>query len=373
MFQYATDRFAETAPAPLALAVVVPTFNERDNIAPLIERLETALLGIEWEAVFVDDNSTDGTAARVIEIARTDRRIRLVSRHGRRGLSTAVTEGMLASAAPVLAVIDADMQHDESILATLYRSVADEGQDLAIGTRYSAGGSIGDWDARRARVSTVSTRLAALVLRTRVSDPMSGFFAIRREAFLASLPRLSGMGYKILLDIIASAPAPLAIREIPYCFRRRETGESKLDAMVAMEYALLLADKTVGRLVPIRFLMFAGVGALGLVVHLALLGAIIGLGLPFTAAQTSAVVASMAFNFLLNNRFTYRDRRLTGLAFWRGMASFYLVCGLGALGNVGVGTLVYGTAHTWWLAGAAGAAIGAVWNYAATSCLTWRR
>lgn len=359
---------------PLQLAVIVPTFNEHDNIPLLVQRLRHVLQGLHWEAVFVDDNSPDDTSGAVAKIAATDPRIRLVHRIGRRGLSSAVVEGMLATVAPVVAVIDGDLQHDESVLVSLFEAVASGECDLAVGTRYCDGGSIGSWDKSRAAVSQAGTRLAKLVLGTQLNDPMSGFFAVRRDALIAAVPGLSSIGYKILLDIVASSPVPLRIREIPYTFRERVNGASKLDSAILIEFAILLFDKLVGRWLPPRFVMFLAVGALGLLVHLAILGLALNvLGTSFIFAQTTAVIVSMTGNYFLNNQLTYRDRRRTGFAFVTGLISFYLICGLGALANVGIGNLIYGGGQRWWIAGVIGAAIGSVWNYAASSCLTWRR
>lgn len=374
MFAFAQTQFAEAATRPLELAVVIPTFNEGQNVEPLIEKLSIALAGIEHELIFVDDGSSDETVERVTRHALGNPRIRLIRRYGRRGLSSAVVEGMLASAAPVLAVIDADLQHDETILPQLYAAVAEGKADVAIGTRYAGGGSTGDWQESRVRISRFATGLARTVLHVPLSDPMSGFFAIGREAFLASRPRLSSFGYKIMLDLIASAPAPLAIREIPYRFRPRVAGDSKLDGAIAFEYGLLLADKTVGRFVPLRFLMFLGVGALGLVVHLATLAALIeASALPFWAAQSVALCCAMTCNFLLNNAFTYRDRRRRGMGLIYGLLGFYLACALGGIANVRIGSLMVETGAPWWMAGTAGACIGALWNYVASSVLSWKK
>lgn len=373
MRQYALEHFAAVETRPLELTVVIPTLNERENVEPLLARLATALNGIEWEAMFVDDASTDGTPDLISRIAQSDRRVRLVRRFGRRGLASAVVEGMLASTAPVVAVVDGDMQHDEAILPSLYQAVA-QGADLGVGTRYAAGGTIGDWDRGRARVSDFATRLAAPLLKTPLSDPMSGFFAIRREALMAALPRLSIVGYKILLDLVASSPKPLRVTEIPYSFRGRQAGASKLDSAVALEYVELLLDKLVGRWIPVKLIFFGAIGGLGLLVHLALLGLAHGVfTFGFTAAQTTAVLGAMTFNFILNNRLTYRNRRLRGAAWVKGLISFWLVCSIGAVGNVGVGSLVYASAYEWWVAGVAGALIGSIWNYVASGWLTWSR
>jgi dolichol-phosphate mannosyltransferase len=360
-------------PGPLELAVVIPTFNEADNVRPLLARLKVALAGVRWEAIFVDDNSTDGTADLVRSIGIEDSSVRVVQRIGRRGLSSAVVEGMLATSAPVLAVIDADMQHDETILPDLHRAVAAEGYDLAIGSRYADGGSLGGWCAQRQQISRAATRLAHQVLRTEISDPMSGFFAVSRPALVRALPRLSSIGFKILVDIVASSPSVPRIKEVPYGFRERTAGESKLGSLVVWEYLTLLLDKLVGHLVPVRFLLFALTGGLGLGVHLAVLGALLALGTPFAWAQGLAVTAAMTFNYAVNNMLTYRDRQRRGWRFVTGLLSFYAVCLVGAVANVGIGTYVYEAAFTWWLAGAAGAVVGAVWNYAASSIFTWRK
>jgi dolichol-phosphate mannosyltransferase len=374
MFAFAPSQFVPIPTRSLQLAVIIPTFNEAENVEPLLQRLALALQDVAWEAIFVDDGSTDSTPAILTAIAASDPRVRLIRRFGRRGLSTAVVEGMLASAAPVFAVIDADLQHDESILPKLLSAITDGGADLAVGTRYGQGGSTGNWQQTRLQMSRTATKVAAALLRVRLSDPMSGFFAIRREAFMASLPNLSSLGYKILLDIVASSPKPLSIHEEAYQFRARVAGESKLDAAIAFEYALLLADKTIGRFVPLRLMMFLGVGTLGLAVNLALLALLVTVcALPFWAAQTIAVSGAMTFNFLLNNIFTYRDRRLKGLALLRGLFAFYLACSLGGAANVEVGSRLLDAGGEWWMAGIMGAVVGSLWNYVASSVLTWKR
>lgn len=377
MLQFAKDHFvaadAMADGGPLQLTVVVPTLNERDNVGAIARRIDEALVGIRYEIIFVDDASSDGTPDIISDMAQADRRVRLIRRFGRRGLASAVIEGVFASTTPVIAVVDADGQHDESVLPDLYRAVAG-GHDLAVGTRYCAGGSTGDWDAARVRVSNIATRLAGPLLRTPLSDPMSGFFAARRDVILAAVPKLSSVGYKILLDLVASSPQPLTVREIPYRFRNRTAGASKLDGAVALEYVELLLDKLVGRWVPVKLLMFGAIGSLGVGVHLGVLGLLLSvLGVGFMGAQAAAVLTAMTFNFLLNNRLTYRDRQLRGSAMIKGLVVFCAVCSVGAVANVGIGSLVYASAHQWVIAGVAGALVGSVWNYVASGWLTWAR
>jgi dolichol-phosphate mannosyltransferase len=364
-------------PSP-ELSVIVPTFNERENVAELVRRLDDVLHGTAWEVIFVDDDSPDGTAALVRELGRKDPRVRVVQRVNRRGLSTACVEGMLASSSPYLAVMDADLQHDERILPDLLAAVRDEGIDLAVGSRYMLGGGTGDWSADRQLVSRFATRLSRLVLKADLKDPMSGFFLLRREVLEEAVHDLSGIGFKILLDIFASVPRPLRFREVPYTFRPRQAGESKLDSVVAWEYLIMLLDKSIGRYVPIRFVPFAFIGGIGVFVHMAVLWVVFqAMDRSFVAGQTIATLVAMTSNFFLNNMFTYRDRRLRGWGLVRGWVSFTLACSLGAVANVGIATYLFESDAAgdigWVLSALAGIIVGAVWNYAVTSVYTWSK
>ena len=354
------------------LCVVVPVLNERANIAPLVARLRHVLAGIAWEVIFVDDDSRDGTREAVAAIGREDARVRLLHRIGRRGLSSAFIEGAQASLAPYVAAMDGDLQHDEALLPVMLQTIRERRLDIVVASRHTGAGSIGDWKKSRARISDVATLLGRRVIQADISDPMSGFFMVERGAFAAAMPLLSGQGFKILLDLFTSSPRPLAFAEIPYTFRRRQHGESKLDTLVAWEYLMLLLQKLVGPAVPVRFLLFSLIGALGVVTHLTTL--YVGthvLGTGFAWAQAAATLVAMTGNFLLNNLFTYRDRRLRGRRLLGGLLSFYAVCGAGAVANVGIAAHLAGDHQAWWLAGLAGAAVSVVWNYAMSSIFTW--
>lgn len=360
------------APAvPPDLTVVIPTFNERGNLEPLVARLARVLDGLAWEAIFVDDNSPDGTADALRGIGRRDPRIRCIRRVGRRGLAGACIEGMLAAQAPVVAVMDADLQHDESLLPRMFEAMG-AGADVVVATRYAPGGDAEGFSAWRGRGSRLATLLAQRVLHVTSSDPMSGFFMLRRETVEELAPKLSTQGFKILLDILATAKGPLKVTELTYSFGVRQSGDSKLDNKVLMDFLGLIVAKATGGLVSLRFLSFATVGAAGLVVHLAALRIGLGLALSFLVAQAIATMTAMTFNYLLNNLLTYRDRRLTGFAFLRGLLAFYAICGLGAAANVGAADWAFYQTNQWWLAGIAGAFIGAVWNYAMSRALVWK-
>ena len=356
------------------LTIVVPCYNERPNVAPLVAALGAALTGIAWEVVFVDDDSPDGTAAEARRLGRLDGRVRCIRRVGRRGLSSAVVEGALASSALFVAVIDGDLQHDETRLPVMLEALRSGQYDLAVASRHVAGGDAAGLASRwRHMLSDAGTTLAHRFLPVKLSDPMSGFFMLPRALFEQLAPALTAQGFKILLDLVLSAEAPLRVIEVPAEFRKRLAGESKLDVLVLTQFAGLLVDKALGGLLPLRFVSFAAVGLLGVVVNLLVL--IAGrdeLGLGFGMAQLAGTLVAMVFNFQLNNQITYRDQRLRGPRLWRGLLLFLVVCGIGAAANVGIARVLY-QAHTYWtLAGGIGAVIGVVWNYAVSATLVWR-
>ncbi|MES3151020.1 glycosyltransferase family 2 protein [Sphingomonas faeni] len=363
-------------PDLLELAVVIPTFNERANVPTLIAKLDQALAGRHWEAIFVDDDSPDGTAEAAREIGRLDSRVRVIQRIGRRGLSSACIEGMCATAAPIVAVIDGDLQHDETLLPAMLDLLRRDDLDVVIGSRFVDGGGTGDWDRDRVAKSALATRLSRRVLKADLSDPMSGFFMIRTDIARRLAPELSAIGFKILLDLLTASPIPLRFAELPYTFRIRSEGESKLDHVVAMEYLIALYDRMFGRFVPVRFAMFSAIGVLGVGIHMGVLTAMfVGLGVQFVLSEIVATLAALTFNFFLNNTLTYRDRRLKG---WRqladGWVSFAVICSVGAVANVGIAAFLYEMRDGAWAASALiGVLVGAVWNYALSSKFTWGR
>jgi len=360
------------------LSVIVPTYNERDNVEELTKRLHACLRGIHWEVIFVDDDSPDGTAEMARGLAREDARVRVVHRINRRGLSSACVEGMLASSAPYLAVMDGDLQHDETLLKNMLETLKNDNIDVVVGSRYAEGGSTGDWASERERISRFATRLSRLIIKNELDDPMSGYFALKREVLHEAASHLSGLGFKILLDLVASVGRPLRVRELPYRFRNRLHGESKLDISVAWEYLMMILDKSLGSYVPVRFVPFAFIGGIGVFVHMAVLWVLFRvLDFSFITGQTTATLVAMTTNFLMNNALTYRDRRLRGRALLRGWISFTAACSVGAVANVGIATYLFeGDALGdvgWALSAFAGIIIGAVWNYAVTSVYTWNK
>jgi len=360
------------APAPV-VSIVVPTLNERDNVQALVDVVAGAMGDIGWEMIFVDDDSRDGTAEAAKAVARRDPRVRCIRRVGRRGLASAGIEGFLSSSAPFVALMDADLQHDQALLPRMVELLRQE-TDLVVASRYVEGGSAAGLSSKsRSVLSRAGGELARRLLGLSLTDPMSGYFMMKRAVFDDLVPRLSAHGFKLLADIVASSKRPLAIREIPMEMRARHAGESKLDAGVSLDFLILLADKTVGRVIPVRFILFSIVGAFGVGVHLAALWLYhFGFGAGFALAQGLAGFTAMTTNFLINNAVTYRDRRLKGLKLLGGLVSFYVVCSVGLVVNVGVADALFARDNTWWVSGVLGALVGAVWNYAVSSVLTWR-
>jgi len=358
----------------LELSVVIPTYKERANIAPLLTALKAGLQGLNWEVIFVDDHSPDHTADAVRELALVNPRVRIIERIGRRGLSSACIEGMMASPAPCLAVMDADMQHDETVLPEMFRLLQSRNLDVVVASRRITGGSMGEFAKKRVRLSDLGSRVSKLVCHCEVTDPMSGFFIVDSHFFRASVPRLTGTGFKLLVDILASSPVPPRIAEVPYRFRNRVAGESKLDVNVELEYLFLIVDKLVGRYLPTRFVLFLGVGSLGLLIHLSILGMFHILApAAFAAGQAVATLSAMMFNFFLNNLVTFRDRRLKGMALLRGLFVFYAACTLGVLINLSFADRLLAAGLPWYFAGICGVAISSVWNYGVNTIVTWRR
>jgi dolichol-phosphate mannosyltransferase len=374
-----------SAPAPLAragkialrpapeLSIIVPTFNERANVPILVERLSRLLVSCDWEIVFVDDNSPDGTAAAARAIGETDSRVRCIRRVGRRGLAGACLEGMLASQARYVAVMDADLQHDEALLVPMLDNLRGGRADLVVASRYLDGGSATGLSKQRSRVSRWSNALVRHLLGIELTDPMSGHFMIRRDTFEALAPAISSQGFKILLDMLSTAGGRLRTIELSSAFRERQHGESKLDSKIALDFAALVTAKLTNDAVSARFLMFCLVGLTGIAVHLSILSVLLATALSFGAAQALATVGAIAWNFVLNNLFTYRDQRLTGWHFLTGLVRFQVICAVGAISNVGIATWIYDYDNVWWIAGLGGALIGTVWNFVVSAAFVWRQ
>ncbi|CUH42778.1 glycosyltransferase [Ruegeria atlantica] len=374
-----TSAHPSGAPDQIALSVVVPTFNEVRNVAEVVNKLSTALVGISWEVIFVDDASPDGTADAVRELARKDRRVRLISRHNRRGLSSAVVEGGLAAASDVVAVMDGDLQHDETILPKLYEKVASGEASIASASRFLAEEKPSGLSSEtRVKISNTGIRLANRLFNLDLSDPLTGFFAFRRDVLLRALPNLSEIGFKILLDLIAASQPRPKVVEVPFMFRERLHGESKLDMGVLYEFFLFFIEKKISRFLPLpaRFISFAMINCVGIFLHMIVfIFAERLFGASFATSQITATMVALTFNYSANNAITYNDRRLRGSDFYLGFVIFALLCSVGIFANIGVATMLHDQyTNVIDLAPAmAGALVTVVWNYVATQAFVWGR
>lgn len=378
------DPAAEATSKPLELAIVLPTLNERANLEPLVERLHEALAGISWEAIFVDDNSPDGTSDEARELSLRDPHVRVIQRIGRRGLASAAIEGMMATAAPIVAVMDADHQHDPKLLPGMLKAVASGECDVAVASRFAEGASTEDWGRPdRVKASNLANAIARKVTGVDLTDPMSGYFMLPAKKLREAAPSLSGVGFKILLDILATAGEKMRIKEFPLSFSARASGESKLDRTVVFEFLVGLYDKWLGRIIPTRFALFGTIGAIGVLVHMAVLAIYLSVAgasvsgqviTPFEVGQTLAAVVAMTFNFFLNNSLTYADKRLHGAgALTKGWIMFGLTCSVGLLANIGVAAVLVRFGFHPYPAALTGIIIGSVWNFALSSKFVWGR
>ncbi|MEM9310582.1 MAG: glycosyltransferase family 2 protein [Pseudomonadota bacterium] len=361
---------------PLNVAIILPTLNESGNLAPLVDRIEAALGQESWEVLIVDDDSKDGTADEGRALAQTDTRVRVIQRIGRRGLASAAIEGFCATAAPFVAVMDADHQHDPALLPAMLAALQSGEADICVASRFAEGASTADWaNPEREQLSGFANGVARRLTGVELTDPMSGYFMLPSATARALVPRLSGIGFKILLDLLATADAPMRVREFPLKFAARRAGTSKLDRAILLDFLAGLYDKTLGRLIPTRFALFGTVGAAGVIVHMAVLASLLFVFEEgFTTAQAIAVLSAMSFNFWLNNWLTYRDKRLVGWgAALRGWAGFCATCAIGGFANVAVATLLETRGLYWALAALCGILIGSVWNYALSSRFVWGR
>ena len=351
------------------LSIIVPTYNERANLVLFVSSLEHVLdEQLDYEIVFVDDDSRDGTSALARSLAQQNSRVRVIQRIGRKGLASATIEGMLSTSSPYLAVMDADMQHDEAILPKMLAKLKQDDLDLVIGSRNVEGGGMGEF-----ALSQFGRKLSSLVCRANVNDPMSGYFVMSRRYFHEVAHSLSSTGFKILLDLIASARRPVRLTEVGYTFRNRVHGTSKLDILVGLEYFQLLLDKMIGGWIPVSYLIFSLVGLVGLVTNLLLIYALMQvLPISFTMSQAVGSVIVIAINFVLNNRLTFRSARLKGALAFQGLLLFYIACSVGLVFNLTAakGLREYGV--PWYWASTVGLVIGSVWNYWVTSVLIWQ-
>ncbi len=353
----------------IEVSIVIPTFNERENLPVLIEKLQDVMAGRGYEIIVVDDDSQDGTWQVAEEFSRRYGNISAIRRINRKGLSSAVTEGFLLGKGRYLAVLDADLQHDHTLLSAMIEQIGD--CDVVIGSRYLNQKAVPGWDAWRSKLSRAGTVMAQKVLNRKISDPLSGFFMIRREIIQEVAPQLFEHGYKILFDILIKRP-DLKVKELPYKFKTRLHGTSKLTAAVMFDFADLLISRAIPSRFNLQFVRYGMVGASGVGVHFLTLYLLhVVLGLRYPVSLVAAIETAMISNYVLNNQWTFKDRRFLGWMWWKGLIKYNLACLLGSAFNFVVGWYLVDKGIPWVFASVLGVWVGMSWNYLSNRLFTW--
>ncbi len=358
------------------LSVIIPTYNEKDNIEEILNRLEKTLKNISYEVIFVDDDSPDGTAELIREQTKRKQYISLIHRLGRRGLAGAVIEGILSSKSEICAVIDCDLQHDETKLSEMYSLFEKKPNlDLVVGSRFLNEGdiSLGAFSYVRRLGSNLATFYTKKLLGIKISDPLSGFFMVKRKSFEQYSKRLQTQGFKVLADLVASARQNFVTEEVSYKFKSRYAGESKMTIATGLELLGLIISQIFNGNLSIRFILFCFVGLSGVLIQLLVTGIFMNFSkISFDIAQTFGIVSAMTTNYFFNNLLTFRDRSLKYFELLKGLITFYLICSLGALANFALAHFLYSQLSNWLIASLGGAIFSAIWNFTLSSMFTWK-
>ncbi len=378
---------SETAVTAPDLSLVICTLNEGAAIRSVIEEITQTLAGIKHEIIVVDDNSTDATQSEVLDLAKTLPHVRLHVRLTERGLSSAAIKGWDIARGQYLGVMDGDGQHDPQAILALANMIMKGDKDLVCVSRYIGGTDTG-LSFIRDLGSKAATAATGLVLSVPLTDPMSGCFMMTRDYYMSARPKLTGVGFKILVDVAASSSIKPRFGEVKAALRQRQGGQSKLDLRVVLDLGALLVEKATKGFLPARFVLFAGVGVTGVFVYGAVLYVCHYLfrgnePIPFyrfrhvdgdTLSYCLAIWVSMTSNFFINNSITFRDKRLKGWGLLRGLMSFYVACSIGAVFSLFLSMYMKDKLGIhWFVAGVSAALMSSVWNYWASALISWRK
>jgi dolichol-phosphate mannosyltransferase len=354
------------------LSLVVPTYNERENITPLVERIHKSLSDYNYELIVVDDNSPDGTSELARSLA-SKYPVKVIVRTNERGLASAVVAGFNQARGEILGVIDADLQHPPEFIPALIKAVRD-GADVAIASRYIPGGGIEGWSLKRKVISKAAKLPANLLLSSarKIKDPLSGFFLFKKRVIDGAV--LSPTGYKILLEVLVRGSANTVV-EVPYTFKERERGKSNLTAKEQINYLKHLYRLAWDDGGIKHFLKFCVVGASGAVVNLGFLALFVQVvHMDKVWAQVPSYQISIWTNFAFNEFWTFSDRRTPGLkSFLIRAIKFNLVSQIGWGINWGVYRLALKVAGINYIVSQVIAiAIATMWNFLSNVIWTWR-
>lgn len=354
------------------LSLIIPTYNESKNIPILLERINNVLSNINKEVIIVDDNSPDKTWEIARSLSIQYPWLRVIRRVSERGLSSAVLAGFKIAEGEILAVMDSDLQHDETALLAFLNSFQN-GADIVIGSRKVQGGGTENWSIIRKFISWVATVLAKIALPQPVSDPMSGFFAIKRNIYENYIEQINPRGFKILLEFLARAKY-YKIEEVGYTFKGRIHGESKLSSKVIFDYIFALYELSIGQYLPTQFIKYGIIGFSGLFIS----SMVIFLCKLFTSIPTEIIInisieISILTNFFLNNYWTFKEIQLKGFKnIMRGLITFHAICLGGAIINQAIALKILSFNIDVYIANALGYFIAAIWNYIINVNITWK-
>ena len=358
------------------ISVIIPTFNERKNISNLVNRLLKLDIPYDIEIIIVDDNSSDGTSDIVRKLVLYEKRIRLISRVGRSGLSSAIKEGCLCASGELVAVMDADGQHEPSYIIEAIECIKKLKVDIVVGSRFTKGSRIRGLSKSRERGSSFANFLARLSLYgfyTDLSDYMSGFFLFKRKVCIKFIEKIDVNGFKFFYELLALSRGKLKVSEIPILFKERIYGNSKLDLPVVWDFFISLIHSFMRRIIPRRAVSFGLVGSIGVFVQLCTIYFLMAVSsLAFEKVLPVGVIVAASSNYIINNILTFRTKKLVGKSFYLGLFKFLLVSSLPIIANIGITNLFYNQLSVNTLMSQIGGILVVfIWNYAASSKVVW--
>ena len=355
------------------ISILIPTYNEALNIKILIDRISHCLKKIDWEIIFVDDNSPDKTSEKIEYFTKTQSNIKVVNRLNERGLAGAVITGLKYCKFQNIIVMDADLQHDPIYIPKLIKRIEKDDATIVIASRYFQSSTIEDFHFMRKIVSKLTIKIFNMFSYKKLTDPMSGFFIIKKDFFINLSKQLSKDGYKILADIILNGPKTITVSEISLGFKKRNAGQSKMNLRVLWDFLLIIAYCVLKNYVPRKYLSYIFVGCLGLLTHLIFLYVFYKLLLiNFLLSHILATFIAILINFTLNNVLTFYSKNLIGFRWLIGLVNYNIFCSYGLFISYSITKVLSDLNCYWFLAGIIGTFTASIWNFSISKFLVWK-